>query len=72
LLEARYETFEKLSRHGARETDAVPPEPLRYTGIALTRWSLRRADRNRGAIPGCARWMPLDSVSLVKPQAKRK
>jgi glycine/D-amino acid oxidase-like deaminating enzyme len=25
-----------------------PPEPLRYTGIALTTWSLRRADRNRG------------------------
>lgn len=25
-----------------------PPEPLRYTGIQLTRWSLSRADRNRG------------------------
>jgi glycine/D-amino acid oxidase-like deaminating enzyme len=25
-----------------------PPEPLRYTGIQLTRWSLGRADRNRG------------------------
>ena len=25
-----------------------PPEPLRYTGIQLTRWSLDRADRNGG------------------------
>lgn len=25
-----------------------PPEPLRYTGIQLTRWSLARADRNAG------------------------
>jgi hypothetical protein len=25
-----------------------PPEPLRYAGIQLTRWSLARADRNDG------------------------
>ena len=40
-----------------------PPEPLRYTGVQLTRWSMGRADahggrRNlwlRGAGPGRAR-----------------
>ncbi|GAA4860948.1 NAD(P)/FAD-dependent oxidoreductase [Saccharopolyspora rosea] len=26
----------------------LPPEPLRWAGIQLTRWSLRRADRNGG------------------------
>lgn len=25
-----------------------PPEPLRYTGVQLTRWSMARADRNHG------------------------
>ena len=25
-----------------------PPEPLAYLGIQLTRWSLDRADHNRG------------------------
>ena len=25
-----------------------PPEPLRFVGIQLTRWSLQRADANQG------------------------
>jgi hypothetical protein len=25
-----------------------PPEPFRYAGVQLTRWSLDRADRNQG------------------------
>jgi hypothetical protein len=25
-----------------------PPEPLRYAGIQLTRWSLDQADRHQG------------------------
>jgi hypothetical protein len=25
-----------------------PPEPLRYTGVQLTRWSLARADAHGG------------------------
>ncbi|MGH3413207.1 MAG: NAD(P)/FAD-dependent oxidoreductase [Marmoricola sp.] len=31
-----------------RRPAPFPPEPLRYAGIQLTRWSLARADRNHG------------------------
>ena len=31
-----------------RKPIPFPPEPLRFVGIQLTRWSLQRADANRG------------------------
>ena len=40
-----------------------PPEPLRWTGIQLTRASLARADRNGGATCGYGRWAGRDWAS---------
>lgn len=45
-----------------RRLAAGPPEPLRWAGIQLTRWSLNRADRNGGKRNGWLR--TLDALGI--------